>query len=251
MAADTVPIWSFDPSQSDLQGNVAVYRPKWDVLKSLQVMHKLVQSRIIWVVDTEFCPIGNNARPVPFSISVRDARTGDIVLSTCIDYGGIGIDYLQRLIMQHSGSKWTYANKTAQYERHYKAACTHGMTLSAIGEFLRDAGFTTATHVLLSWWTSIDCEVICRALLGNDDLFETTPKNELFAAVDGFIACSQPFNLAWIVRHCSKLSSMRLGYVFRSLFPDQRTLEMHVADNDTLALVQISHFVGFASQRWL
>ena len=83
MAADTVPIWSFDPSQSDLQGNVAVYRPKWDVLKSLQVMHKLVQSRIIWVVDTEFCPMGNNARSVPFSISVRDAHTGDIVFNMC------------------------------------------------------------------------------------------------------------------------------------------------------------------------
>jgi hypothetical protein len=135
------------------------------------------------------------------SLCELDARTGEIVLSTCIDYGGISIDHPQKLLIQRSGDKWTFADRTTQFKRHYNAECTHGMALSAIGNFLRDAEFTTATHVLVSWWTGIDCQVICRALWGNDALFETTPKKELLASVDGSDACCQPFNLAWIVCH--------------------------------------------------
>jgi hypothetical protein len=142
-------------------------------------------------------------------------------------------------------------NTRGTFERHYNAEHTHGMSLSAVGDSLRRAGFDPVTHVLLSWWATADIDIICRALLEHNALLDRTQRKRMYAAISPSRLWSQPFNLGLMVRWSSDLTCARLGYVFRSIFPDQNTLQMHLADNDTLAMVQILQFFAHASQEWM
>lgn len=79
---------------SDLQKTVIVFHPQPDTVAQFRIMHQLYRTHTMWVVDTEFCNI-KGFQAVAFSISVRNARTGEIVLSTPINYGGRSLDSIE------------------------------------------------------------------------------------------------------------------------------------------------------------
>jgi hypothetical protein len=234
---------------SDLQETVIVSHPQPDKIAQFRIMHQLYRTHTTWVVDTEFCNI-KGFQAVAFYISVRNARTGEIVLSTPINYGGRSLDSIERELVTKSGKRTMYNAKTT-FERHYNAEHTHGMSLSAVGSAPRRVGFDPATHVLVSGWAAMDNDIIYRALLGHNALLDKTPRERMHAAISQSKSWSQPFNLGLMVRYSSNLACTRLGYVFRSIFPDQSTLVMHLADNDSLAMVQILHFFAHASREWV
>jgi hypothetical protein len=63
--------------------------------------------------------------------------------------------------------------------------------------------------------------------------------------------CLQPYELSRLIQQCSDLQNRRCGFVYWSLFPADRGLEMHVADNDTLASVRIYNKFLQVSSGWL
>ena len=252
MAADNPPDLSYryrNRQQADSQDTVVVSRPECHIFAQLQLMHQLCRTHTMWVVDTEFCN-NRGSRAVAFSISVRDARTGDIVLSTPVDYECRSLDDIEQELVTPPGKKTPY-NTRQNFERHYNAEHTHGMSLSALGNSLRRAGFDPVTHVLLSWRATTDIDIIYQALLGHHALLDRTRRKHMYAAISPSRLWSQPFSLGLMVRWSSDLTCTRLGYVFRSPFPDQNTFQMHLADNDFLAMVQILHFFAHAPREWV
>jgi hypothetical protein len=236
---------------NDFQDDVSFIQPTDDYMVSmLAALHDSYQKTFtLWAVDTEFATIAG-AHAIPFAISVRDVRSNHVILSTSIDY----LTEMQLKIAEHQGkrgaSTWC---KAPYFSRFYSgSSTTKGMSLAAVGQHLRKAGFTPQTHRLLSWYTPIDLNVICRSLLGDSQLFNETPADKLrlhVQAVDR--ECLQLFDVARMMRGCTNLSACRLGYTFRSLFPAERDLQMHDPDNDTLAMVKVFHVLRRASRGWV
>lgn len=224
-------------------------RPQSYIVAQFQLMHQLYRTHTMWGVDTEFCNI-KNSRAVAFFISVRNAQTGETVLSTPVSYEGRSLDDIEKESVTKSGMKTPY-NTRRTFERHYNAEHTHVVSLSSVGNSLRRAGFDPVTHVLLSWRATTDIDIIYQALLGHHALLDRTRRKHMYAAISPSRLWSQPFSLGLMVRWSSDLTCTRLGYVFRSLFPDQNTFQMHLADNDFLAMVQILHFFAHASREWV
>ncbi|KAJ4340954.1 hypothetical protein N0V95_007356 [Ascochyta clinopodiicola] len=241
--------------QTDFQ-DFRFQRPERSTRDNLMFMRNVYEDYQVWAVDTEFAT-ASGAHAIPFSLSIRDLRSGKIVLSTSVDYGNMDLDDLETTLTQRQSNQQKLPSswmKKSSFIRFYNHTHTIGVSLSAIGRRLRAEGFTPGTHKLVSWWSTVDTDVVCRALLGNDDLIDTTPPAQLYAAAatnSGPVYCIQPFNLATLVKQCTDLKNARLGYVFRSTFPQARTLTMHVADNDTLAMVKVFHLVESVSRDWV
>ncbi|KAI8939782.1 hypothetical protein NX059_003523 [Plenodomus lindquistii] len=116
---------------------------------------------------------------------------------------------------------------------------TTGMKLDAFGAAIRAAGFTPSTHRILSWYSNVDIEVFSRALRKDNSLLNQIPRKHLTRLIDDSGEnCLQSVNLGILVKWSSNLTSGRLGFVFRSLFPDHR-LDMHQPENDTLATCMV------------
>ena len=90
--------------------------------------------------------------------------------------------------------------------------------MADIGRYIEEAGFSPDTHCVLGWVTSADACVFRRALLGSHLIFDTT---STYALLDLRSSnggrCLQTFNLASMLRICSDLESVALGYAHRSL----------------------------------
>lgn len=214
-------------------------------------LHRYLAMSTIWVVDVEFASL-KAVNVVPFAISVRDARTAELVLSTPIDYDDIDLGDLEDLLAAHQGDRGTSTFMRKRYfQKFYNSTTTNGMSLSAGGRHLKTAEFTPETHKVISWYTSVDEHVFCRAILGHDQVLDPTPGVQLMYLVAGSNACLQPFDLARMLRASTNLSNIRLGYVFRSLFPTQRQLKMHDPNNDTLAAVKVLRLIEGVSQQWV
>jgi hypothetical protein len=163
----------------------------------------------MWAVDVEF-PGVTGANSIPFYISVRDIWTERVVLLTSIDHDGIALKEIERLVVEHYGGRntpvWCWV---AHFSRFYPGSLTTtGMSLAAVGDHLRDAGFSPQTHHILSWYSSMDIAVVCRALLGHSQLFDFTPLDGLCAQVDESSQILQPFNIATLARGMHKLDDL-------------------------------------------
>jgi hypothetical protein len=95
---------------------VIVSHPQPHTVAQFRMMHQLYRTHTMWVVDTEFCTI-KGFRAIPFSTSVRNAQTGEIVLSTPINYGGRCLDDIEQELVAKSGMRTMY-NTRGTFERH-------------------------------------------------------------------------------------------------------------------------------------
>ncbi|KAI4962476.1 hypothetical protein J4E86_001511 [Alternaria arbusti] len=58
----------------------------------------------------------------------------------------------------------------------------------------------------------------------------------------------QPIHFGYLIKHCTDLGNLSLGYVHRSLF--DKNLEMHDAGNDTLAMYDIYQWFLTNTRDW-
>lgn len=127
------------------QVKVNLQRPDVETFTENRLKHQLLEDYVVWAVDTEFTnPTG--LLPVPNPISVRDARSGHITLSTTVDYGSIGPDDLERVITEAIADERNKYNAVGTFSKHYNAPRTSGMSLSVIGQHLIAAGFSPDIH---------------------------------------------------------------------------------------------------------
>jgi hypothetical protein len=83
------------------------------------------------------------------------------------------------------------------------------MTLSAIGETMRAAGFTLSTHRVWSWYTSHDTIILLRALHGLNALVDQIHINDLILR-DGGELVFQPYNLSRLIKDCSTMTDFSI-----------------------------------------
>ena len=125
------------------------------------------------------------------------------------------------------------------------------MSLAEIGRYIEEAGFSPDTHCVLGWVTSADACVFRRALLGSHLIFDTT---STYALLDLRSSnggrCLQTFNLASMLRICSDLESVALGYAHRSLIGNT-DYDWHNPEVDCLGMSEILRWFISNTAGWI
>ncbi len=168
-------------------------------------------------------------------------KSDAIIISTAIDYQSISFDELEAFLVDYherrSDSRPQAFLKRSYFGQFYQGETTCGLSLRGIGDQIRAYGIFSDTHRILSWWSSIDVAVFGRALLGCDQIITLIKWDELVSCLDadGNNAL-QPVNISVLIKGCSDVANGRCGNAHRSLFPEQPPMEMHLPENDTLAM---------------
>jgi hypothetical protein len=224
--------------------------PGSEEIIAVQLVHEIHLRFVVWTVDCEFANV-KGAHSIVFIVTIRDVKTGDIVLSTSINYDRMELTELERQLTAYQETLSRRAShfcSVGYLAKWYNALVTNGISLLAIGEAMRTAGFSPSIHRIISWWTPVDCNFLSRALHGSNALIEKTSMSMLEVR-DGQSAVMQPYNLARIIKLCTNLMSVACGWTYRSFF--QKTLDFHHPDQDTLATSEIyRHFIR-ETERWV
>jgi hypothetical protein len=202
------------------QANVIRAKPEGCTLSAVRLVHRLNSTYKIWAIDTEFA-VARGTTSAPYARSIRDRQTTGDILRTAVDYSGRTLESLEDELAAHQemhGSIPTHLMQRGYMSRWYPGATTHGMSMTAIGDSIRAAGFQPSTHKVISWSTSIDLAVFQRALLGHNDLIDTTPYESLMGSYED-VPCLQPFNLAVLVKEVHKLDISRLRLCLSLVVP--------------------------------
>lgn len=220
---------------SGYDDSVDFVRPALDKIGIVREVY-ITHSRFhIWTVDCEFGAV-RNAHCIPWIITIRDVKTGEIILSTPVNYENMELSEVEDAIRAYqltqlpAGGVNRYC--TAEYfTKFYNATNTNGMTLAAIGEAMRAASFKPSTHRVWSWYSAHDTIVLLRALRGINSLIDQTYINDLVLRDRGDLVF-QPYNISRLINDCSTLTSSAYGWTHRSLF--RHNLSFHDPEQDTL-----------------
>jgi hypothetical protein len=195
----------------------------------------------MWTIDMEFCQLRGLAA-IPFAMSIRDMKTGRLVLSTPVDYDSKTMVAMGAEMARHQallGKVMSTFGRQGYFSRWYEGDATHGMSMAAIGDHLRAAGFDPKTHRIVSWWSTFDCAAFARAIHGRSQLLDTMRTDALMELINtNDYVCLQPYNLADIVQKSAHFKSAACGFVHRALLPG-KNMVMHLPDNDTEATLDI------------
>jgi hypothetical protein len=238
-------------SQQDSQQDTQWIQPS--DISCVRVVHEVDDKFEVWCIDVEFSQV-RAVSTIPYILTVRDEKTGAIVLSTTVDYDGRGLQDVEDALEQHQQSYGSTVHKglsTVRYfSKFYKSEHTHGMTLAAIGDYLRSVGFNPNTHRITSWFSGVDCVIFHRAILGHSQLLDYTPYHTLIHLPDEHgDSCLQPYSLSHTLKACSNISSQRCGYVYRSFCDED--LEMHWPDANPLAMYRLYQLFLEVSGQWV
>jgi hypothetical protein len=108
----------------------------------------------------------SRAHTIVYTLTIRDAQTGEIVISTPIGYDQIELEELeQQLFQYHSVTQRRTGNipplcQRRYFTKYYNSTTTIGMDLAAVGRAMREAGFSPETHRIFSWYTRLDVYVL-------------------------------------------------------------------------------------------
>jgi hypothetical protein len=181
-------------------------------------------------------------------------KTAEIIISTTVDYKGQTLQAIEDALKQHQQAFGSTIHKQlcgVRYtSRFYQSSRTHGLSLSSIGDRLREAGFSPDTHRIIFWHTNLDCVVFSRAIRGHSQLFDYTTTNKLMCMRDtNEISCLQPYNLAHLLKDCSSVLSAKCGFMYRSWFDEELT--MHMPDADIPAMCRLYQLFLSVWRSWL
>jgi hypothetical protein len=236
------------------QNSVAFTKPKslahWNTLRTL---HKITKDYVVWLVDVEFYVVPGHM-VVPWQVVVRDGSSGNIVLSSLIDYNSMSITEMVDKMRKHRTDKTTpnpcaWETSYSSVSKRYQGMHTTGLTLGSFGEALLDAGFCADTHRVLSWFCPSDMQVFTRAIDNDNEFLRRNDASYGQIYDSNGQPCLQPVNLGPFIKHCTDLQSCRLGFAHRSMFPG-KYLEMHDPENDTLAMYEIYQRFLSETQDW-
>lgn len=188
-------------------------------------------------------------------LTVRDAKTGEIVVSTTIDYDSMSTQDLSDATKRYQraiGGGIAGYYETVSIQKYYHADHTSGMSLAAVCQQLLAKGFSPDTYRVILWHRMFDCIAFARAIQGRSQLFDSIPRDPLKCMKDSRNqVCLQPYNLACIMKQSSTLLSSACGFMYRTLFPRAYWMRMHTADVDTLARVRMYHLFMEVIVSWL
>lgn len=232
--------------------DITLFRPT--NLFAFRALHQMNGKYAMWIIDAEFSSI-RGVNSIPWSISIRDLHTDNIIVSTSVDYD-LDLDDADEMMGEqsrvHSGlnNRAQWQNRS-YFEKFYPGRRTSGMSLGAIGDAIRTAGFKPDTHCILSWYSSINVAIFRRAFGGGDALFSHFPARDLVWLPDSQgHNCLQPINIAYMLMLYSNAKKVSCGYSHHSLFPRQE-MQMHVADKDTLPACHIYRYMVKECAEWM
>lgn len=238
------------------QHSAVFRRPLPTRMSSLRQLLGLRTDLVLWTIDTEFCSI-KNANAVVFSICKRDLSTKRIILFTNVDYDMSLAEVQAALYAQQD--KYSDADhrprgcssSSSSFQRFYHGDRTNDLSLSAIGEATRRAPFSPQTHKVLSLYCSVDIAIFHRELLGDSALISRDPSKNLTSLLDPTSGevCLQPVNIAIVLRDCTNLASVKLGYAYRPFFSD--FLVTCFADNNTLVMCHLYDELVREGRAWV
>lgn len=102
---------------TNAQSAIELYKPPESMLTALRSIHRLYQSKTIWIIDIEFYQPRHH-QAVLFCIAVRDAKTDNIVLRTIIYYKSVALTEIERRI-ETLGYKVFRWGKVEYLEEHW------------------------------------------------------------------------------------------------------------------------------------
>ncbi len=239
------------------QPDVAFHQPlSAKHLDQIRTLHRLFRDYTIWTIDVEFGTLTSTS-PIPYAVTVRDAKTDEVIVSSAVDYASMPLDDMEAQIQEHHLTVSTnelpfWATKAYFAEVNQGNDTSCGLILQAIGDQLRAQRFTPETYRILYWFSSTGIVVFVQALYGYNDLVTLIHTHQLTTIMDSESDENilQPVNVGNLLRTCTDLENVKCGYVHRSLFPGEETV-MHYPDNDTLAMNQILHRLLKESIGWL
>lgn len=230
--------WSTDELNRS-QDDVKFHAPTPTDAPTFREIREMVKNYTVWQIDAKFASIGGGCQQIVYSLTVREFPTNKIVISTMIDYGAIPLQDFEDALIAHltrTGTAHSQSfHKLGYTRKQYRNIKTCSLSLAAVGDCFRDAGFSPETHRIISWYSKADEAIVHRALLGHSEIFDTTRYSDLKVLNDAHgTNCFQLVDITRLLRKCSNLSSVGCGFVYRSIFPGMY-LEMHDPENDKLA----------------
>lgn len=81
-------------------------QPDADTLATVRQFHQIHRTRTVWTIDMEF-GTPSDAASVPWTLAVRDVKTGRLVLSTTVDYDGRSLASIEAEIREHQADHGT------------------------------------------------------------------------------------------------------------------------------------------------
>jgi hypothetical protein len=226
-------------------------------MHQIRKTHDISNNCIVWAIDVKFSTIAREP-PVAWSICVRETQTDAIILNTLVDYR-MSMGEVHGTLLKHATTYSTSERQSRFLRRefvqyHYDGDYTSGITLDEVGKAIVSAGFKPETHRVLSWYSAHDITTFKRILLGNNDMvltWDEEPRlvNDFTDSTTGE-SCLQTINVVNLLRESTNLAMMKCGYTHRSLFPSV-DLQMHKAENDTLAMCQIYYRFLIESAAWV
>lgn len=82
------------------QENVTWHRPADQYFFALRLLHSINEDYTVWAIDVEFATI-SSANAIPFILTVRDAKTDAIIVSSAVDYNSMLLVNLEAHIHAH------------------------------------------------------------------------------------------------------------------------------------------------------
>lgn len=228
------------PFNCEFQTDIVFTRPSQESLTmaAIREVHCINATYEVWTVDTEYA-ILKDWHSIPYVISIRNAKTDGIFLSTPVDYNGISLNDLKVEMQKEFQSTHKDSDAAPHWTRRryfthfYNAPQTNGMGLVAIGRALRAADFSIGIHRLFSWWALSDLTPISCALQVLDALFDQIPIHKSVFR-DRKAAVLQAYELARLMKQTLTLSSASFKWVDGSI-SHPKNLTFHNHDIDTYA----------------
>lgn len=158
-------------SEKMYQPNATFVKPGPKILNTLRRLHHVHNSRVMWAVDCEFGTI-KSANAIPYSICIRDMKSGEIILYAKVDWGK-SLDRLYEVILQHC-NMYLDADQLPpfltrnHFAKFYKSDYTNGLSPRTFGQAMREKGWNIKTYCLLSGYCSLDGAIVGKALRGDN-----------------------------------------------------------------------------------
>jgi hypothetical protein len=105
----------------------------------------------MWTIDMEFCQLRDVAA-IPSAMSIRDMKTGKLILSTSVDYDSKTMVATEAEIACHQallGKGISTFGRQGYFSKWYEGEVTHSMSMAAIGDHLRAAGLDRKIHRII------------------------------------------------------------------------------------------------------
>lgn len=150
-------------SASDRQPDVAKWRARtrddvsW-LVSSINSDNKHTR----WLIDTEFCNPPGNISPIIMEIAIRDLGTGQLLLSSTVDYDGITKEDMMEKLGLNQAAQMRRVVFTSCFNKIYPKGYTEGSSIEGLRDKILQLGYSPQTHNVISYGPVLDPQIFLR-----------------------------------------------------------------------------------------